>query len=399
MKVVYAGEEMPEIVNKSLFLAGPTPRSSKTESWRKDALQILEDKGFDGVVFIPEPREGKFKHSYDDQVEWEDKYLNIADCIVFWVPRDLSVDSDGIMKFPAFTTNVEFGAWCNSGKIVFGAPDLDDPKNVRKNKYLKTYAEKYNVPISHSLAETMDSAMEMVSPGYDRVEGERYVPMMIWKLPNFQNWYRAQQKAGNSLKKAKLLYTFRPGYKSFVFLWILKVEVFIASENRIKDNEFVLSRTDISSIMLWKKELPLEDSQMVLIKEFRSPAATSDGFIYELPGGSSKSSEDALDIAAEEIHEETGLYIKPDRFVFHQARQLAGTLSAHQSYLYSVLLTQEEIDWFLSQKDVVHGLEEDSERTFIEVIKIKDLLNNKVDVDWTTVGQALTIYFNALNDE
>ena len=84
MEVVYVGEEMPETFTKSIFLAGPTPRNKEeVDSWRPDALSILEDKGYDGVVFIPEPRDGEFKHNYDDQVSWEEKHLNIADCIVF----------------------------------------------------------------------------------------------------------------------------------------------------------------------------------------------------------------------------------------------------------------------------------------------------------------------------
>jgi hypothetical protein len=53
MEVVYTGEEMPEKFTKSIFLAGPTPRNKEEqESWRPDALRILEDKGFDGVVFF-----------------------------------------------------------------------------------------------------------------------------------------------------------------------------------------------------------------------------------------------------------------------------------------------------------------------------------------------------------
>jgi hypothetical protein len=105
MQVVYTGEEAPKTLTKSIFLAGPTPRNKQEqESWRPDALKILEDKGYDGVVFIPEDRKGEFKLEYDDQVGWEEKYLNMADCIVFWVPRDLTLDSKGYPKMAAFTT-------------------------------------------------------------------------------------------------------------------------------------------------------------------------------------------------------------------------------------------------------------------------------------------------------
>lgn len=374
MKLVYALEDLPETINKSIFLAGPTPRSDDAEPWRKDAIQILEDKGYDGVVFIPEPKDGKWAEEYEDQVEWEEKCLNVADCIVFWVPRDLKT-------MPAFTTNVEFGMWCNSGKIVFGAP----PK-AEKNRYLLHYAEKYNVPISESLTEALDDAMESLGKGSDRSGGERYVPLMIWNIDSFQSWYKAQTNAGNRLDGAKLLYAFRPGFKKFVFMWILKADIYIKSEDRHKTNEFVLARTDISSILLWKKAKTLEESELVIVKEFRTPSTSEDGFVRELVGGSSKKSEHPKHVAAEEILEETGFAVEPDRLIYHQARQLCATLSSHKSHFYSVELTDDELKWFKSQEGVVHGVEEDTERTFIEVYSVQDILSNS-NLDWTTLGQ------------
>lgn len=386
MEVVYTGEEMPEKVTKSIFLAGPTPRNKdEVESWRPDALKILEDKGFDGVVFVPEGRDGQFKMDYDDQIGWEEKYLNVADCIVFWVPRDIEPDSKGYPKMAAFTTNVEFGTWQDSGKVVFGAPPDAD-----KIGYLKHYAEKYNAPVSDTLTDTLNDAIEMVGDGAERTDGERFVPLFVWKLPSFQNWYQAQTKAGNRLDGARLLFTFRPRYKKFVFLWVLQVDVYVESESRHKTNEFVLSRTDISSVLLYHDPADsggsIKEYEVVLIKEFRSPAATPDGFIRELPGGSSiKPDEDPEVTAAEEVHEETGFYLDPQRLVSYGARQLAGTFSSHKSHLYSAMLHADEIKWFKSQDGIVHGKEEDTERCFIEVKPVWELIKKK-EVDWSTLG-------------
>lgn len=391
MEVVYAGEEMPEKITKSIFLAGPTPRNrDEVESWRPDALEILRDKGFDGVVFIPEDRDGKFKRDYDDQIEWEEKYLNVADCIVFWVPRDLSLDSTGFPRMAAFTTNVEWGTWATSGKLVFGAPSDAD-----KNSYLKYYADKYNVPVADSLVETLQNAMDMCGDGAEREGGERFVPLFIWQLESFQNWYKAQTEAGNRLEEARLLFNFRPRYKSFVFLWILHAKVYVASEDRVKDNEFVLSRTDISSVCLYHKvssgfPAAWKDIEIVLVREFRTPAATENGFILELPGGSSKAKSNPEETAAEEVHEELGLYIEPDRLKLCGSRQLAGTLSAHKAVLYSAELTEKEMEWLKSQEGIVHGNVEDTERTFIEVHPVSSLVNNE-SIDWTTLGQILSI--------
>lgn len=393
MQIVYTGEEMPYKITKSIFLAGPSLRpgqDEEMESWRQDAIQILKDKGFDGVVFSPEYRDPK-KHgefNYDKQVDWEDKYLNVADCILFWVPRDLSVDKKGNLKLPAFTTNIEWGAWCDTGKVVFGCPE-----DAEKVEYMKYYAEKYNVPIGETLTEAIEYAMEKVADGAERVLGERFVPLFIWNTSSFQNWYKAQTSAGNRLEDARLLFNFRPRFKDFVFTWSLKANVYVASEDRFKDNEMVISRPDISCVCLWYDHLgddSIFDKSVVLVKEFRTPASTEDGFIRELPGGSATTDKDAKEMAAEELHEETGFMIDPDRLKEHRPRQLAGTFSAHKAHLYSAELDEKELEWFLSQDGIVHGNIEDSERTFIEVHSVKDLMENNL-TDWTTLGMILQV--------
>lgn len=392
MHIVYAGEDMPEKVTKSIFLAGPTPRNrAEVESWRPDALQILNDIGYDGVVFVPELREAKAGHDYDTQVEWEEKYLNVADCIVFWVARDLAPDTNNVPRMPALVTNVEWGNWCDSGKVVLGCPvDAD------KVGYLKYYANKYNVPTALTLTATLRNAIDLIGAGAEREHGARYVPFFLWKQPSFQVWYQAQTKAGNRLEDAQVLYTFRPGFKNFLFLWVLKVNVWVESEQRFKSNEFVLSRPDISSILLYHASDSVQGScleyEVVIVKEFRSPSSSEDGFVRELPGGSSfKPGEDPLQIASEEVHEETGFEIDPSRFKLVTNRQLAATLSAHQSHLFKAEVNADEIEWFKNQKGIVHGNIADSEMTFIEVHTVYDLINNKeLGLDWTTLGQILS---------
>lgn len=109
---------------KSIFLAGPTPRGENIESWRTDACQFLEDSGFDGIVYVPEYSTWRSKTDYVDQAQWERDALASASVIVFWIPRTLP-------DMPAFTTNVEFGYWIHSGKILYGRPD-----EAKKIKYL-----------------------------------------------------------------------------------------------------------------------------------------------------------------------------------------------------------------------------------------------------------------------
>ena len=53
MKINYSDEKV--IKNqKSIFLAGPTPREENSISWRKEACEILRKKNFDGVIYVPE---------------------------------------------------------------------------------------------------------------------------------------------------------------------------------------------------------------------------------------------------------------------------------------------------------------------------------------------------------
>ena len=65
MKINYSDEEILK-GQKSIFLAGPTPRGEDAVSWRKEACNILEKLGFDGIVYVPEYSTWKPKESYND---------------------------------------------------------------------------------------------------------------------------------------------------------------------------------------------------------------------------------------------------------------------------------------------------------------------------------------------
>lgn len=101
---------------KSIFLAGPTPRGENAISWRTEACQTLKNLDFDGIIYVPEYSTWKPKEDYVDQAMWEREALTSATVILFWVPRKLP-------DMPAFTTNVEFGYWLHSGKVIYGRPD------------------------------------------------------------------------------------------------------------------------------------------------------------------------------------------------------------------------------------------------------------------------------------
>lgn len=146
---------------KSIFLAGPTPRDENTISWRIDVCDRLEKLGFDGVVYNPEYSSWKPKSSYIDQAEWEREALTEATVILFWIPRDLK-------DMPAFTTNVEFGYWLHTGKVIYGRPD-----DSVKNKYLDwLYKVDYNKEPFNDLDELLKEAIKMVDELYENTNYE-----------------------------------------------------------------------------------------------------------------------------------------------------------------------------------------------------------------------------------
>lgn len=249
------------------------------------------------------------------------------------------------------------------------------------------------VSSANSLTDTIINALNILGKGALRVDGETKVPLLIWNHPTFQRWYTAQKNAGNRLESAKPLWNFRVGPKrDKVFCWALHVNVWIRSENRAKSNEFVFGRPDMSSIALFYPKESLLDTEVLLVREFRSPARTLSGNIIELPGGASKNStEETLHVAVEELKEETSFVIDPSRLVELNTLQIAGTLSAHTSTLFAARLTKEERDLLCSiaSSGKTFGVEEDTEKTYVEIYTIRQMIELKL-VDWSTLGMVFT---------
>lgn len=382
MQVVYANEPFPVEVISSIFLAGPTPRDKTIASWRPVALAILEQLGYQGHVFVPEPRSGVWSTepgANRQQIAWEEDGLNRADCLAFWIPRDLAPDTRGLPRMAGLTTNDEFGAWKRSGKCVLGAPD-----EAVHTAYQKYYAEKLSIPISTRLDDTLKAAIEKVGVGALRRGPECQVPIHIWRTPYFQAWYAAQTNAGNTLKKAEVAWSLTIPDGSTV-LWVLDVTIHIKAEDRDKDNEVVIGRTDISTVVLWQRGPTLRDTQVVIVREFRSASRSFDGFVRELPGGSSHEDKSLVETAVSELWEEAGFSVDPMRLVPHPIRQLAATLTCFSAQCFALEVTAAEMSLLKAKMGQTLGVVEDGERTNVEIWKVGDLLDGVV-TDWSTLG-------------
>lgn len=372
---VYAGEAPPEEWNASIFLCGPTPRTADVPSWRPEARQLL-DSAWTGpgrlVVFIPEARDGAPRSNYDDQRTWELYWGDRVDVVMFWIPRGPAMRG--------LTTNDEFGRWKDSGRVVLGTPP--DAEHVR---YQRDYAAEVHIPVADTLSDTVSNAVDQLGAGAHRAGGLRHVPLLIWRTPLFQTWITAQSNAGNELRAARMEWCFRIGpAKAHVLFAVMHVEMFVAAENRVKANEVMLARPDISCVMaFWRAPDPL-DSKIVIVREYRSPATTPDAFIRELPGGSSFKETDPAAAAVAELFQETGIKVPAERLRLHHTRQAAGTVSTHQMHLYSVELSDQELAAAAADSRT-HGEAIATEQTHVEIHTYRELLTSR-HVDWTTLG-------------
>jgi 8-oxo-dGTP pyrophosphatase MutT (NUDIX family) len=217
------------------------------------------------------------------------------------------------------------------------------------------------------------------------------VPAEVRDGPAFRRWYAAQRRAGNTLLGARTVWTFRAGPVA-AFYWALHVRVHVAAEDRIKDNEVVISRPDVSAVALYRRGPTSDLTTVVLVREFRSPASTPDAYVHELPGGSAFEESPPLTVAAAEVAEETGLTIEGERFRAHGSRQVAATVSAHHAHLFSAELTGAELARLREAQNLPHGVEADSERTWVETTTYGEIRRGDL-VDWATLGmlaEALT---------
>lgn len=156
-KIIYTGEDIDRN-NHSIFLSGPTYRVNKeenfdsSESWRKKALKIFQYYNYPYIIYVPEYRNNKKPYNliYENQIDWEISAMDSSDVILFWIPRDLD-------NLPAFTTNVEFGLFLDSGKIVIGAP-----KEAPKNEYLKYRCKLLGIPWYNTLEECIDASLNKI---------------------------------------------------------------------------------------------------------------------------------------------------------------------------------------------------------------------------------------------
>lgn len=374
-------------ITKSIFLAGPTPRSNIGDvmgsTWRHVAIEELRKLGYDGTVYVPIPQEHfelgnvlKDEFDYVHQIEWEQTAMHRADVIFFYVCR---TDEN-----PGLTTNLEFGKFIESCRIVYARPH--DAPNTR---YLDAMAKKYDVDV-FELEHGLKHAVERIGEGGLRKGLECKVPLLYWKSEQFQNWYISHCNQGNRLLAFEVKSVIALEKQTKLFGFSAWVSIWIAKEDREKSCEWIFSRTDATYTVPFFTN-PDGSRSYVLVRDFRSTSCNKKGYVYELPGGSWEDGLEPKENAAKELKEETGIDLvnEIDRLKPMGIYQPYAIFAINLILPFGIELTKEEIEFVEKTARSGETLGEDDE----EVIKLcimneRSILDNQeiFPIDLMTLG-------------
>jgi len=291
---------IPPDFERSLFVYTTPQLFSEVRQELQQSLQLST------AVFLPFSEDSSTRPDAKTALEWEETAIAISDIIMFWLPNSCTVDDIA-------RCSVCFGKWASSGKVIYGRevqPGKEIPmeeEEIKRFGYIDSLAKRECVAKNASLQDCIAEYEKKTKNGVLRREGERYVPLHIFNHGAFAAWYAGMKRVGNRLDGCNFEWAFRVGpNKAFVLYWVLHVNIWVSSENRHKSNEIVLARGDIKCVFPYyiPKNVPNMtemDCEIVLIKEFRSPARTEDCFIHELPGGSAFKAKDPIQDAIDEL--------------------------------------------------------------------------------------------------
>lgn len=389
MSICYKLESPSVFFKKSIYLAGPdvqeTDKSKSKDnddnaSWKSEAIKILKEEKFtDSVIFMPHNRKASDNSANTEKsINWEKKWLNAADAVIFWFP-DNDANHDDI-------SDAELNEYFNTWKIFVGSPA--EPTENDKNMYLKMTIEESGGKWYTDLRTLIKDALAFIGEGSTRRGAERKVPINIWNDRTFQKWKDGIEN--NNLNCEITDYTINHAIVDSVtkelFCWIIKPSIHIGKEKRDKNNEVVIGRLAGSIICVYTKDTKLDDTRFVLVKEFRSAVKNKDGYVLELPSGALHEGESIIESSLSELQEETGVVLQDKDFKKVGDRQFAPTLIANTSFVYKIGITSSEMDAIEKEvKDKTFGIQEETEITYVCIKTWKQILSEK-QVDWSTLG-------------
>ena len=140
---------------KIVFLAGPIKGAP---DWQSQAIKDLADLD----VYIANPRrENVMNFNLDMQVDWESKFLALADIIMFWIPAK---ESDVAGRDYAQTSRFELAEWMakthynhTRKQVVIGIDDAFFGKS-----YIVKRLKTENVPVYSTYTETLHKVRSLL---------------------------------------------------------------------------------------------------------------------------------------------------------------------------------------------------------------------------------------------
>ena len=124
-----------------VFLAGPIQGAP---NWQHSVENLFVNEQQNSKIVFLSPRRLNYDNfNYEEQVQWEKKYMGLADVILFWIP-EASEDING--RSYAQTTRTEFGEYLARGKkIIFGAYKEFPGLRYFESKLKQYYGDNYKI--------------------------------------------------------------------------------------------------------------------------------------------------------------------------------------------------------------------------------------------------------------
>jgi len=371
--VVYLGEALPPAFGASVFLAGSTGLA-----WREELFALLSQAAFDGVVFVPEPRQGAAPSDAARHEAWRAEALTITDVLVLHAtegsigPGALSLWAD----------------WLRTGRMIVCGSHGEGLSRQSAQRLL----------FADTLADVAALILKFLRPGAVRRAGERTVPLSLWRSPSFQSWYRALSRAGHFLEEVDVEWTHRSrGMGRPPFLWAMRPRVRVRGERRQLSGEVVIGRADVSVAVLYHRQAGSEplDTQVVLVREFRAAVRNRGGFAWMLPGGSAAQAgerrSDPRHTAVQEVFEETGLRLPSEQLqaIVSGDRQLVASLASYHAQVFRAELSDDQLATLRATAAAGKALgATPSERCFVSVRRLGEVLSDP-DFDWSHLGMLM----------
>lgn len=159
---------------RGVFLAGPTADDGNRTAWRLQAVMLLREEGYTGLIVIPEFRDGKFsRERWDDGLastmpgiaratvrilDWETAGIDHCTVVLAWMPFALAAKGTAESR-PGFNTRREVSRIITQRRpgLALGMPD-----GALSGGGLRYDITKAGYPVFDSLKKTVHYAMSLL---------------------------------------------------------------------------------------------------------------------------------------------------------------------------------------------------------------------------------------------